>query len=134
MNSTKENQAINYKLPRDILIIATLMMLFGLAEVKTGFSHEFFGLTTTQASLSTYLGVTIGLFYFFGGLFILFGRKWAAALAIILLVGDIIGRIFMVLDGLFPLTSFLQTFSIIAGTAIAAFFAVYIGLKWKSFR
>ncbi len=134
MNATKENQTASNTFPRDILIIAILMMLFGLAEVKTGFSHEFFGLTTTQASLSTYLGVTIGLFYFFAGLLVLFRKKWAGVLAIILLVGDLSGRIFMVLDGLFPLTSFLQTFSIIAGTAIAAFFAIYVGLKWKSFK
>jgi hypothetical protein len=40
----------------------------------------------------------------------------------------------MVLAGLYPLSSFSQTFAIVVGTAIAAFFAMYIGSRWKSFR
>ncbi len=109
------------------------MIVFGLAEVVTGFRHEFFGLTTAQATLSTYLGVALGLFYCIGGFLILTNKRWAALLAVVLLCGDVIGRIAMVVTGLYPLNSFLQTFAIIAGTAIAVFFAIYIGLKLKSF-
>ena len=57
-------------------------------------------------------------------------KKWAAALAIVLLIADIIGRIALVMAGLYPVDSFEQTFAIVMGTAIAAIFAIYIGWKW----
>ncbi len=44
------------------------------------------------------------------------------------------GRIALVIFGLYPLDSFRQTFGIVAGTAIAVAFAIYIGSKLKSFR
>jgi uncharacterized membrane protein (UPF0136 family) len=109
------------------------MLIFGLAEVVTGFRHDFFGLTIAQVNISTYLGVTLGLFYFIGGLLILTKKKWAAITAIVLLCGDVIGRIIMVAARLYPLNSFRQTFAIVVGTAIAACFAVYIGMKLKHF-
>ena len=61
-------------------------------------------------------------------------KKWAAALAIILLGADVIGRITLVGIGLYPINSNEQVFSIIAGTAIAIIFAIYIGWKWDSFK
>ncbi len=120
---------------RSLTIIALLMILFGLAEVATGFSHNFIGVVATSTTqLSTYLGVTLGLFYCIGGLLILTNKKWAAITAIVLLCGDVFGRIGMVLAGLYPLDSFKQTFAIGVGTAIALFFAIYIGLKLNSFQ
>jgi hypothetical protein len=66
---------------------------------------------------------------------LLFTKKsWAAILAIGLLCGDVLGRIAMLLFGLYPVNSFRQKFGIVAGTTIADFFAIYIGLKLKSFR
>ena len=61
-------------------------------------------------------------------------KKWAAAMAIVLLGADILGRIALVATGLYPTDSLKQTFAIIAGTAIAAIFAVYIRLKWQAFK
>ncbi len=119
--------------PLGLTIVAALMILFGLAEVVTGFRHEFFGLTTAQVLISTVLGAALGLFCFVGGLLVLTMKRWAAVIAIILLCGDVIGRIAMVVTGLYPLSSFMQTFAIVVGTAIAAFFAIYIGLKLKDF-
>ena len=85
--------------PWGITIVAVLMLIFGLAEVVTGFRHDFFGLTTAQVNISTYLGVMLGLFYFIGGLLILTKKRWAAVTAIVLLYGDVIGRIIMVAAG-----------------------------------
>jgi hypothetical protein len=111
------------------------MILFGLAEVATGFTHNFIGLITSQARFATYLGVALGVFYFTAGVLILTSkRKWAAVSAIVLLCADVIGRIAMILTGLYPVNSFLQTFAIVIGTSLAAFFAVYIGLKLKFFN
>jgi len=117
-----------------LIIAAALMIVFGLAEVFTGFSHQFFGLTTAQVDIATYLGVALGLFYFFGGILIFTRKRWAAITAIVLLCGDVLGRIAMVLFGLYPLGSLRQTFGIVVGTAIAIVFAVYVGLKLKSFH
>jgi hypothetical protein len=132
-SSSGKNQE-NKKMLRGLVIVAILTILFGIAEIKSGLTHDFMGLTTSQATISTYLGVSLGLFYIVAGIFILIGKKWAATLAIIFLVADIIGRIAMVLTGFYPLTSFLQTFAIIVGTSIAAFFAIYVWLNRKSFR
>jgi hypothetical protein len=126
--------SVNQSRPRGITVVAVLMILFGLAEVVTSFTHDFFGISTSRLTLSTYAGAAIGAFYFVGGVLILTRRKWAAALAILLLVADILGRVAMVLTGLYPVNSLLQILAIVIGTSIAAFFAIYIGLKWKFFR
>jgi hypothetical protein len=110
------------------------MILFGLAEIVTSFRHEFFGLTTSQAVVSTIIGAVIGLLYFVSGLLVLTKRRRAAIAAIILLVADVVGRITMALSGLYPLNSGMQTLSIIAGTLIVIFFAIYINLRLRYFQ
>lgn len=118
-----------------VTIVAALMVLFGSAEVATGFTHNFLGLiSTTDATLSTYGGAAVGALYAVGGLLLLTMKKRAARLALACLVLVIVGRIALVVTGLYPLTSFLQDISIIIGTAIAIFFAIYVGWAWKSFR
>jgi len=130
------NHKVNMRasIPVGVLVVAFLMVIFGLAEVVTGFRHEFFGLHTAQVGVFTYAAAAIGLFYVVGGLLLLLMKKWAAALAFVLLCADIVGRIALVLAGLYPLDSAVQTFAIIAGTAIAVLFAVYIVGKWATFR
>jgi hypothetical protein len=120
--------------PLGISIVSLLMILFGLAEVVTSFTHNFFGISTSSVSLFTYSAASIGLFYVVAGLLVITMKKWAAALAIVLLIADMIGRISLVAAGLYPLNSTEQVFAIIVGTIIAVIFAIYIGLKWKSFR
>lgn len=130
----KSMQPANQGRPLGIVIAAVFTILAGLAEVVTGFTHNFFGITTSSASIFTYSSAVIGLFYIAAGLLILTMKKWAAALAIVLLGADIVGRVVFVLTGLYPTASFKNTLSIIAGTVIVAIVAVYIGLRWKSFR
>jgi hypothetical protein len=120
--------------PRGILVVAIAMILFGLAEVATGFTHQFFGLSTTKNDASTILGAGIGMLYLLSGLFILPMKKWGAALAILCLAGDVGGRVAMVLTGYYPLGSSEQTFAMILGTLIAFGFAIYIGLRWRAFH
>jgi hypothetical protein len=129
-----DNQAQSKTLPRGIKIAAVLMIIFGLAEVVTSFEHEFFGLTTSQATISTMIGATIGTFYFVSGFLVLTRKRQLAIVAIVLLIVDAIGRISMVLTGLYPIGFGLQTFAIITGTSIVIFFAIYIGLKLKYFK
>ncbi len=130
----KSMEAANKSRPRGIIIVSFLMILFGLAEVVTGFTHNFFGITTSNVSFFTYSSAAIGAFYVVAGLLILTMQKWAAALAIVLLGADIIGRVALIVVGLYPIGSLENTLAIIAGTVIAVIFAIYIGWKWKVFR
>ncbi|MGA7329554.1 MAG: hypothetical protein WBX25_35005 [Rhodomicrobium sp.] len=126
---------MSHNRPVGITIVAALMIVFGLAEVVTGFPHNFLGLVATaDAPLATYAAVGIGGFYAAGGFLLLRTQKWAARLAMVSLIGVITGRITMVLAGLYPMASFLQSFSIVTGTAIAIFFGIYIGSKWSCFQ
>jgi hypothetical protein len=118
-----------------ITVVAILMVIFGLAEVATGFTHNFLGvISTARATASTYGAVIIGGLYALGGVVLFTMKKWAATFAEISLAVVVIGRIALVLAGLYPVNSFLQIFSIIVGTAIAIIFAIYVAVKWSCFK
>ena len=120
--------------PRGVVVVAFLMILFGLAEVETGFTHQFFGVTTANGTTSAYAGVSLGVVYAAAGLLVLIMRKWAATLAILCLATDVVGRVAMVFTGLYPVGSPAQTFAIVTGTAIVVAFAIYILAKWRAFE
>ncbi len=119
--------------PRGITVVALLMILFGLAEIMTGFTHSFLGISTAETLAFTLAAAAVGSFYIGSGLLVLAMKKWAAGLAIVLLVADILGRIALVVTGLYPLNTAEQVIAIVIGTAIAGLFAVYIGFKWELF-
>jgi hypothetical protein len=119
------DKSANQSRPRDIIIVALSMIVFGLAELTTSFTHRFFGLSTAQIATSTYLGATIGTLYAAAGLLVLSMKKRAAAVAIVFLIADVVGRIAMVVTGLYPVDSLKQIAAIILGTSIVAIFAVY---------
>lgn len=116
-----------------LIIIGVLMILFGIAEVATGFNHNFFGVTTQENSLSTTIGASLGLLYFIAGVLCFVRRPWAMWTAVICLALDVVGRLTMVFTGLFPVDSAKQIFSIIVGTGLAALFAIYIWWKRRYF-
>jgi hypothetical protein len=127
-------EPVNRRRPFGIIVAAAFTIIAGLAEVVTGFTHGFFGITTSSVTIFTSTSVVIGLFYVAAGLLVLTMKKWAAALALALLGADIVGRVALVLTGLYPTDSLKNTLAIIAGTIIVALVALYIGWKWKSFR
>jgi hypothetical protein len=120
--------------PIGISVVATLTILFGLAEIATAFTHNFLGVTTPVVSMFTYAAALIGMMYIVSGLLILTMRKRAVVVALVLLVFDIAGRIALVASGLYPTTSFKQNFAIVTGTVVVALFALYIGSKWRLYR
>jgi len=128
------DKPVNQSHPRGMTVVAVLMIVFGLAEVMTGFTHRFFGLSTAQVKISTYMGAAIGVLYAVAGLLVLSMKKRAAAVAIVLLIADVAGRIGMVVAGLYPIDSLKQILAIILVTSIVAVFAAYIGLKWSLFN
>ena len=116
-----------------LIIVAALMIIFGIAEVFTGFRHTFFGVHTSYVAAATYLGAGIGVLYLLAGALILTTKKSAAALALGLLGAVIIARIAMVVFELYPTDSGSQLFAIVLGTMIACAFFVVVALKWDSF-
>jgi hypothetical protein len=48
--------------PRSITIVASLMIIFGFAEIITGFTHNFFSLHATQGAVSTYIVSPLAVF------------------------------------------------------------------------
>ncbi len=134
MNTITDKSARQTKFPKGIIVVSVLTMIFGLAEIVTSFTHTFYGLTTSQTTISTIIGASIGTFYFVSGLLVLTKRKTAAVIAIVLLIIDATGRILMVLTGLYPFDSPQQKFAIFTGTSIVVLFAVYIRLKIKHFK
>ena len=89
---------------------------------------------TSTDAIFTYSAVAIGLFYTVSGLLTLTMNRRAAAVAIILLIADGVGRVALVATGFYPIDSPRNTFSIIVGTAIVVLFAIYIGWRRKTFR
>jgi hypothetical protein len=120
--------------PSAIAVVGGVMIIFGAAEVATGFTHHFFGLSTFRSAASTWLGASIGMLYVVAGMLLLTRSRRAAMFAIVALALDVAGRIAMVTYGLYPLTSSRQTFSFVTGTIIVAALAVYIALKSRSFE
>jgi len=93
-------EPVNRSRPLGIIVAAAFTVIAGLAEVVTGFTHNFFGITTSSVIVFTYSAAVIGLFYLAAGLLILIMRRWAAVLALVLLSADIVGRLVLVFTGL----------------------------------
>jgi hypothetical protein len=116
-----------------ITTVAILMILFGLAEIVTGFTHNFFGVSTTRSTFSACANAGVGALYAVAGILILSMTKRCVAIALGCLALDVVGRIALVVTGLFPINAFRQTGAMVAGTIIVIIFAAYIGSKWKQF-
>jgi len=68
--------------PWGLSLVVVLMILFGLAEVITGFNRNFFGVATAKTRESAYAGAIIGMLYIVAGLFVWLMKRWAATLAL----------------------------------------------------
>jgi hypothetical protein len=133
MTLNPDHQTVPLRRPWHLIVIAGFCILAGVAEVVTGFSDKFFGITTSSVPLFTVAVTGIGLSYLASGVLVLTMKKWAASVALVLLSIDIVGRILLAVTGLYPTDTAKNTCSLIAGTMIVAFVALYIGWKWKSF-
>lgn len=127
-------EARNESWPRGITVVATLMILFGVAEVLTGlFLGHRIGVSEANSTVFACEGPAIGTLYVIGGFLLLTGKKWAAGLAEVCLAADVVGRVHLVLKGVYPFVG-LAAVAVVIGTAIAICFGIYIGLKWRFFR
>jgi hypothetical protein len=120
--------------PLGIMIAAALMIVFGIAEVATGFTGHFLGgISVTTSTEYTIAAAATGSCYSLAGIFVLTMRKWGAGLGIVFLCAEIMGRVYLVSTGLYPFSG-TDEGAFVAGTVIAVLFALYIGLRWNRFR
>jgi hypothetical protein len=117
-----------------IPLIPVLMILFGVAEAVTALTQHSFGVRMGDEAIASYAGAAIGVLYAAAGLLVFTMDRIAVAGAIVLLFLIIAGRIVMLLAGLYPIDTTRQIVALSAGTAIAAGFAVYVGLRWHRFK
>jgi hypothetical protein len=101
--------------PWDLIAVAAFTILAGIAEIVTGFSRTFFGITTSGVWQFTIAAIAIGLSYLASGVLMLTMKRWAATVAFALLSIDVVGRIVLVLTGLYPTDTAKNTLSFIAG-------------------
>ena len=126
-------EAINESRSWGITVVATLMILFGVAEVITGlFLGHRIGVSEANSTVFAYEGPAIGALYVMGGFLLLTGKKWAAGLAEVCLAADVVGRVHLVLTDVYPFVG-LAAVAVVIGTAIAICFGIYIGLQWRFF-
>lgn len=132
--SEESKEATRSGLPRGVVIVAILMIVFGIAEVATAFTGRFLGgISVATSSEYTIAAAATGSCYSLAGVFVLTMRRWGAELGIVFLGGEIAGRVYLVSTGLYPFSG-TDEGAFVAGTILAALFALYIGLRWNRFR
>jgi|SRR5208282_2817824 len=126
---------MNQNRPTGITIAAVYAIIAGMGEVIVGFSGNYLGILSIPLTpAAAYPAAISGVFYILGGLSLFITRKkWGAVLSIIFISAEILGRVYLVAAGLFPINRS-NVFDIIVGAAIAVTVIFYIGWKWKSFE
>lgn len=120
--------------PKGIMVAGALMVIFGIAEVATGFTGRFLGGISVATSTDyTVTAVATGACYSAAGLSVLTMKRLGAGLGIMFLCAELLGRIYLVSAGLYPLSG-IDKSSFIAGSIIALIFILFIISRWKSFR
>lgn len=133
MTADPDHHTVPVRRPWDLIVVAGFTILAGSTEVVTGFSHTFFGITTSGVALFTVAATGIGLSYLASGVLMLTMKRWAATVALVLLSIDILGRILLAVMGLYPTDTAKNTFSFVAGTLIVVLVALYVVWKRRSF-
>jgi uncharacterized membrane protein (UPF0136 family) len=133
-----ENQGANISVSPNrswgLILVAVITILFGLAEVATNFTQQFFSITTSAASISIITGVIIGACYIASGILVITFKRWGIETAVVLLCVDIAGRVILVVSGYYPLNSSENIIGIVGGTAIAGLIAIYLTWKLKTLK
>src|SRR5260370_31151997 len=115
--------------PIEITAVSIFAIISGLGEVVVGFKGNYLGILSKDIRPSIATAV-IGVFYSLGGLSLLTGKKWGAALGILLISAEILGRIYLVMSGIAPSKGG-DAVKIVIGGAIALAVILYVWTQWK---
>jgi hypothetical protein len=115
-----------------ITIVAAFAIIAGLGEIVVGFTGNYLGILSTNIAPS-FSTVVIGTFYSLGGLCLLTMKKWGAALGILFIGAEILGRVYLVMAGIAPSTG-PDAMKIVIGGAIALALILYTCSQWSRFE
>jgi len=113
-----------------ITIVAIFAILAGIGETIVGFTGNFFGIFSTPLTPSSSTSI-FGSFYILGGLSFLTMRKCGAALGMIFVAAEMLGRVHLVATGIIP-ASRDDAIKIIIGGVIALAVIVYVSSQWDN--
>jgi uncharacterized membrane protein len=119
--------------PRDILVLAVILIIFGLGEIWVGFFGNYLGILSKSIPPSVSTAI-VGFFYCLGGLMLLITRRpWGTTLSLIFIGCEVLGRAYLVAIGVAPARG-PDLVKIVIGGLIAVGFMVYIGLRTLASR
>jgi len=88
--------------PRDILVLAVILIIFGLGEIWVGFFGNYLGILSKSIPPSVSTAI-VGFFYCLGGLMLLITRRpWGTTLSLIFIGCEVLGRAYLVAIGVAP--------------------------------
>jgi hypothetical protein len=114
-----------------IALISIFAILCGINEVVVGLTGNFLGILAKNLAPSV-ATVVVGVFYSLAGVSLLTMKKWGAVLGIVFLSAEILGRLYLVVDGIAP-SQGRDAFKILTGGLIALALVVYVGFQWTEF-
>jgi hypothetical protein len=118
------------KRPLGVIIAAVFAIFCGLGEIAVGMTGNYLGILSRSIEPS-FSATVVGAFYGLGGLSLLVTRrKWGAALSIVFVAAEILGRVYLVMVGIAP-SSGIDLIKIVVGGALALALIIYVG--WRSF-
>jgi len=119
------------KRPKDMLVLAVILIIFGLGEVWVGAFGNYLGILAKSIPPSAATAI-VGSFYCLAGIALLVTRKaWGTILSLVCIGCEVLGRVYLVAVGIAPAGGpDLQ--KIMIGGLIAIGFMLYLG--WRSFR
>jgi hypothetical protein len=114
-----------------ITVVSIFAIISGLGEIVVGREGNYLGILSKdiRPSISTAI---VGAFYSLGGLSLLTRKKWGAALGILFISAEIIGRLYLVMADIAP-SKGADALKIIVGGAIALAVILYVWSQWETF-
>lgn len=125
-----ETPAKSPRRPTGVLVVAILVIVFGLGEIWVGLFGNYLGILSKNMHPSA-ATVIVGGFYSVAGAALLITRRaWGTFLSLFFIAAEVFGRVYLVVVGVAPSRG-ADLFKIIIGGIIAIGFMMYIG--WRSF-
>jgi hypothetical protein len=111
-----------------ITIVSIFAIIAGIGEMIVGLTGNLLGILSTPLT-PTISTVILGSFYTLGGLSFLTMSKWGAALGMIFVAAEMLGRVHLVAIGILP-ASRVDAIEMIIGGVIALAVIVYVSSQW----
>ena len=114
--------------PKDVIVVAVLLIVFGLGEIWVGMFGNFLGILSQSIRPSPATAI-VGAFYSLGGVALLTTRRqWGTILSLIFIGAEVLGRAYLVATGVAP-SHGADFYKIVIGAIIAVCFMSYIAFR-----